>query len=77
MLPAPQMLLYGMQHVMSMYAGVVAVPLMGGNALGLSPAELTYLVSAGLFLSGLATPLQTIGVRNASSWAPWWPSRSG
>ncbi len=34
MLPAGQLLLYGLQHVMSMYAGVVAVPLIVGTALG-------------------------------------------
>ena len=28
MLPVGQLFLYGLQHVMSMYAGVVAVPLM-------------------------------------------------
>ncbi len=61
-LPIPQMALYGLQHVLSMYAGVVAVPLIVGNALGLSGKDITYLVSAGLFISGLATLLQTIGV---------------
>ncbi len=61
-LPIPQMILYGLQHVLSMYAGVVAVPLIVGTALKLSGAEITYLVSAGLFISGLATLLQTIGV---------------
>ena len=30
------MLLYGLQHVMSMYAGVVAVPLIVGSAMKLS-----------------------------------------
>ncbi len=61
-LPFPQMFVYGLQHVLSMYAGVVAVPLIIGTALKLSPTDLTYLVSAGLFMSGLATLLQTIGV---------------
>lgn len=61
-LPVPQMFLYGLQHVLSMYAGVVAVPLIVGSALGLSGPQITYLVSAGLFISGLATILQTIGV---------------
>ena len=62
LLPFPQMFVYGLQHVLSMYAGVVAVPLIVGNALKLSGTEITYLVSAGLFISGLATLLQTIGV---------------
>ena len=61
-LPVPQMALYGLQHVLSMYAGVVAVPLIIGGALGLSGTEITYLLSAGLLISGLATLLQTIGV---------------
>ena len=61
-LPFPQMFTYGLQHVLSMYAGVVAVPLIVGTALKLSGPEITYLVSAGLFISGLATLLQTLGV---------------
>ena len=61
-LPIGQMLVYGLQHVMSMYAGVVAVPLIVGSAFGLSPADITFLISAGLLMSGLATVLQTVGV---------------
>ncbi|CCH77592.1 Xanthine permease [Nostocoides japonicum T1-X7] len=60
--PAPQMFLYGLQHVLSMYAGVVAVPLIVGTAMKLSATDVTYLVSAGLFMSGIATLLQTLGV---------------
>ncbi|MFX0538337.1 nucleobase:cation symporter-2 family protein [Ornithinimicrobium sp. Y1847] len=61
-LPVSQMLLYGFQHVLSMYAGVVAVPLIVGGALGLSTRDMTYLVSAALFLAGIATLLQSIGI---------------
>jgi uric acid transporter len=61
-LPPGQMFVYGLQHVLSMYAGVVAVPLIIGTALELTPQQITYLLSAGLFISGLATLLQTIGV---------------
>ena len=62
MLPAGQLLLYGLQHVMSMYAGVVAVPLIVGTALGLPFADLAYLLTAALLVSGLATLLQTLGI---------------
>ncbi|MGG3428245.1 solute carrier family 23 protein, partial [Bacillus licheniformis] len=31
------------QHVLAMYAGAVVVPLIVGGALGLTPAQLTYL----------------------------------
>jgi len=61
-LPLPKMALYGLQHVLTMYAGVIAVPLIVGTALGLSGQQTTYLLSAGLFLAGLATLLQTLGV---------------
>ena len=61
-LPFGQMVLYGLQHVLSMYAGVVAVPLIVGTALKLTPPQITYLLSAGLFMSGLATLLQTLGL---------------
>jgi xanthine/uracil permease len=36
-LPASQMFLYGLQHALSMYAGVVAVPLVIGTALARQP----------------------------------------
>jgi len=61
-LPAGQMVVYGLQHVMSMYAGVVAVPLIVGSAMGLPFGELAYLLTAALLVSGLATLLQTLGI---------------
>jgi uric acid transporter len=61
-LPPGPMVAYGLQHVLSMYAGVVAVPIIVGTALELTPAQTTYLISAGLFISGLATLLQTLGI---------------
>ena len=41
-LPFGQMFTYGLQHVLSMYTGVVAVPLIVGTALKLSGPEITY-----------------------------------
>lgn len=61
-LPAPKLALFGLQHVMSMYAGVIAVPLILATALKLSVAQSTFLISAGLFMAGLATLLQSLGV---------------
>jgi uric acid transporter len=61
-MPVGQLLVYGLQHVMSMYAGVIAVPLIIGTAMGLPFAELAYLLTAALLVSGLATLLQTLGV---------------
>jgi NCS2 family nucleobase:cation symporter-2 len=45
-----------------LYGGVIAPPLIVGGAAGLSGSDLALLVTAGLFISGLATVLQTIGV---------------
>ena len=53
---------YGLQHILTMYGGVIAPPLIVGGAAGLEPAQLGLLVSAALFVSGLATLLQSLGV---------------
>src|SRR5271154_1083845 len=60
-LPAPKLLTLGLQHVLVMYAGAVAVPLIIGRALKLSPEEVAFLISADLFACGLATLVQCIG----------------
>ncbi|WP_283263977.1 nucleobase:cation symporter-2 family protein [Streptococcus dysgalactiae] len=48
----------GLQHVLSMYAGSILVPIMIAGALGYSARELTYLISTDIFMCGLATFLQ-------------------
>lgn len=60
--PVAQLIAGGLQHVAAMYAGVVAPPLIIGAAVGLSPGQLSLLISASLFTAGLATLLQTLGV---------------
>ncbi|WP_371367023.1 nucleobase:cation symporter-2 family protein [Pseudomonas sp. QL9] len=55
-------LAYGLQHVLTMYGGIVAVPLILGQAAGLSPGEIGMLIAASLFAGGLATLLQTLGI---------------
>lgn len=53
---------YGFQHVLTMYGGIIAVPLIVGQAAGLVPAEIGLLIAASLFVGGLATVLQTMGL---------------
>ncbi|HHD5950202.1 TPA: nucleobase:cation symporter-2 family protein [Streptococcus pyogenes] len=48
----------GLQHVLSMYAGSILVPIMIAGALGYSARELTYLISIDIFMCGVATFLQ-------------------
>jgi uric acid transporter len=60
-LSLPKLFTLGIQHVLVMYAGAVAVPLIIGRALKLQPEEVAFLISADLFACGLATLVQSIG----------------
>src|ERR1700722_13122466 len=42
----PRLLLFGLQHVLVMYAGTVAVPLILGSALHFTPRQVIALISA-------------------------------
>ncbi|BDZ43443.1 transporter [Paraoerskovia sediminicola] len=53
---------YGFQHVLTMYGGIIAPPLIIGTAAGVSPGDIGLLIAACLFMGGLATLLQTLGV---------------
>lgn len=53
----------GIQHVLAMYAGAILVPLIVGEALGLTPDQLTYLVAIDIFMCGVATLLQVMSNR--------------
>ena len=61
-LPAGRLAALGLQHVLVMYAGAVAVPLIIGRALKLSPEQVALLISADLFCCGLVTLIQSLGV---------------
>jgi NCS2 family nucleobase:cation symporter-2 len=61
-LPPAQMAAIGLQHVLVMYAGAIAVPLIVGGALHLPKAQLAGLIDADLFACGIATLLQCIGI---------------
>ena len=52
----------GMQHVLVMYAGAIAVPLIIGEALDLSKSDIAFLISADLFCCGIATLIQSLGL---------------
>ncbi|HRW18374.1 MAG TPA: nucleobase:cation symporter-2 family protein [Dermatophilaceae bacterium] len=61
-LPTGRLATLGLQHVLVMYAGAVAVPLIVGGALKLTPEQIAMLVSADLFACGIATLIQSWGV---------------
>jgi uric acid transporter len=60
--PTGRLLVLGLQHVLVMYAGCVAVPLIVGSALGLDTRTIGLLVNADLVVAGIITLLQTLGV---------------
>ncbi|WP_327632862.1 hypothetical protein OHB24_22980 [Kribbella sp. NBC_00482] len=68
-LPFAQLLVYGTQHILTMYGGLIAPPLIVGTAAGLSAPDIGLLVTAGIFVSGLATLLQSLGFGNPSVFA--------
>jgi NCS2 family nucleobase:cation symporter-2 len=61
-LPTGRLAALGLQHVLVMYAGAVAVPLIVGRALKLTPEQVALLISADLFCCGLVTLIQSFGV---------------
>lgn len=50
----------GLQHLLAMYSGAVAVPLLIGTALRFNSTQMTYLVSIDIFMCGFATLIQLL-----------------
>ncbi len=61
-LPLGRLIALGLQHVLVMYAGAVAVPLILGGALKLPKDQVALLINADLFACGIATLVQAFGV---------------
>lgn len=64
------MLSYGLQHILSMFGGIISVPIIVGGAAGLDSAGKAFLLSCALFVSGIATVLQSYGVPYLGSQLP-------
>jgi len=64
-LPPAKLLTLGLQHVLVMYAGAIAVPLIIGRVLKLDPEHVAFLISADLFVCGVVSIIQSLG---ASKW---------
>ncbi len=61
-LAPPKLAALGLQHVLVMYAGAIAVPLIVGRALKLSPEQIAILINADLLACGIVTVIQSLGV---------------
>nr|WP_120492824.1 nucleobase:cation symporter-2 family protein [Corynebacterium lactis] len=61
-----KLLILGFQHVLAAYAGAVAVPLFVGWALveanRMAPSDIPHLIAADLFVAGIATVVQSVGI---------------
>ncbi|MGW6137784.1 nucleobase:cation symporter-2 family protein [Streptomyces sp. NPDC055144] len=62
-LPPSRLVPAALQHIAAMYAGVVTPPLIIGQAVHLGTAGQTRLIAASLLIAGVATLLQTLGVK--------------
>jgi xanthine permease len=60
--PAGTLFVLGLQHVLVMYAGNVAVPLLVAQALRLPSGQTASLINADMFAVGIATLIQTLGI---------------
>ena len=61
-LPVAKLATLGLQHVLVMYAGAIAVPLIVGRALHLSAEQVAALICADLFCCGMTTVVQSWGL---------------
>ena len=61
-LPAGRLATLGLQHVLVMYAGAIAVPLIVGRALNLTPEQVAILISADLFVCGIVSLIHSYGM---------------
>lgn len=52
----------GIQHVLAMFAGNVTVPLFIAGAIDLPPDQKTFLLQAAMFVAGIATLVQSLGL---------------
>ncbi|MDY6871974.1 MAG: nucleobase:cation symporter-2 family protein [Actinomycetota bacterium] len=64
--PLRRLLPLAVQHVLAMYAGAVAVPLIVGGAMvsagRLDSSDIVHLIMADLFVAGVATIVQAVGI---------------
>lgn len=63
-------ILLGFQHIVAAFGGIVAVPLVVGPAIGLDIQTTALMVSASIFVAGIATVIQARGISKVGSKLP-------
>ena len=61
-LPPVRLFTLGLQHVLVMYAGAIAVPLIIGGALKMPRDQIAFLINSDLLVCGLVTIIQSLGM---------------
>src|SRR5258708_32931887 len=61
-LPFSRLLFLGLQHVLVMYAGDIAVPLIVSETLQLPASQTAMRINSSLFVAGIVTLIQCLGV---------------
>jgi len=69
-LPLNQSIPLGIQHVMAMFAGNITVPIIIAGIFGQTPEQKIFLIQMALFVAGVATILQTVGIGKVGSRLP-------
>ena len=60
----------GFQHVLAMFAGNITVPIIIAGIFGQTPEQKIFLIQMALFVSGIATIIQTVGIGKIGSKLP-------
>lgn len=60
--PVPELIPLCLQHVLLFLASTLAIPLIIGSSLGFSSAEITLMLQCSIFIAGIGTILQSLGV---------------
>ena len=60
----------GIQHVLAMFAGNITVPIIVAGVFGQTPEQKIFLIQMALFVAGVATLIQTIGIGKIGSKLP-------
>ena len=69
-LPLNQSIPLGIQHVFAMFAGNITVPIIIAGIFGQTPEQKIFLIQMALFVAGVATIIQTVGIGKVGSKLP-------
>ena len=69
-LPFSQSLPLGIQHVLAMFAGNITVPIIIASIFGQTDEQKIFLIQMALFVAGVATIIQTVGIGKVGSRLP-------